>query len=205
VRSLSIDSQQRGFLPWFLIASLAALAIATGVLQFREVRRVRYAKMDSRLLPTKVLAPELIAPAPVGPQVQLSSLAGKIVVISFWASWCLPCRVEMPELAKLVADWNGGGKRKADIVYVAVNFKDALGEVRPLLKDPRFTGVLFACDNDGKIAERWKVGVFPTTYVISPKGEILYAQAGYNQRLSSSISAVLQDYFSDTKTEVDPR
>ena len=167
------------------------IAIATGVLQYRLVARLQLPKAESSLLPTNAPAPELNAATPDGKTVQLSALAGKAVVVSFWASWCLPCRVEMPELAKFVQEWTGDKKHRVELVYLAVNFKDAAGVVRPLLKDTRYGGALFALDEDGKIAELWKVSAFPTTYVISPKGEILDAQVGYKEYGASRLWSVL--------------
>ena len=179
------------------VAVLAALVLATAVLQAREVRRAGRERTGSGLLEKHSTAPELVGPVPRGGEFRLSSLKGKVVVVSFWASWCLPCRVEMPELAEFTETWNADAARTKDLVYVAVNVKDEPGVVNLLAKDQRFKKVQFALDSDGKLAERWRVEAFPTTYLISPDGTILDAVRGYQDGLGYRLRMGLRPYRSD--------
>ena len=175
-------------------AILAVLAVATGILQVREVRRSDRERAGTGLLEKLSTAPELVGPVPKGGEFRLSSLKGKVVVLSFWASWCLPCRVEMPELAEFAVSWNADKTRTKDVVYVAVNVKDEPGVLTPLSKDLRFKNVQFAMDPDGKLAEQWRVEAFPTTYLISPDGTILDAITGYNDGLKYRLRLALKPY-----------
>jgi len=64
---------------------------------------------DMKKLPVGSAAPEISLHSPGGKEIALSSLKGKVVVIDFWASWCGPCRREMPEMVSLYHDFKGKG------------------------------------------------------------------------------------------------
>lgn len=184
-----------------LAVTIVALLLATGVLQYRERERQERAETAPHHLAKGTQAPELSAPTPSGPDLRLSDLQGKAVVVSFWASWCLPCRVEMPEVAELVDGWNHAKDKKIDTVYVAINYKEEPAATRLIFKEARFKGVRFAMDGDGAIAKAWKVEMFPTTYLVSPEGEILEAQVGYDPSLRYRLTTALGQYIQSRASE----
>lgn len=95
---------------------------------------------------------------------RLADLKGRAVIINFWASWCEPCRAEMPTLQQ-VADLYGPDK----LLVLAINFKEhpnraiqfaaTTGLSLPVLLDPQ-----------GQTARDWSVKVFPTTLLIDRQG-----------------------------------
>ena len=97
---------------------------------------------------------------------RLKDLRGKAVLINFWASWCEPCRAEMPSLQALAQSL---GPEK--LLVLTVNFKESEGAVRryaqhnelrlPLLLDPQ-----------GARARQWGVRVFPSTVLIAADGRV---------------------------------
>lgn len=97
---------------------------------------------------------------------RLTDLRGKAVLINFWASWCEPCRAEMPSLQAL-AERQGPQK----LVVLAVNFKESVpaatqfaqrsGLALPVLLDPQ-----------GAIARQWGVRIFPSTVLIDVDGRV---------------------------------
>ena len=96
---------------------------------------------------------------------RLGDLRGKAVLLNFWASWCEPCRAEMPALQQL-ADFYGPEK----LVALAVNFKESNVKMAQYAKS---TGLSLPVlpDPDGDIARRWGVHVFPTTVLIAADGK----------------------------------
>jgi thiol-disulfide isomerase/thioredoxin len=96
---------------------------------------------------------------------QLADLKGRAVLLNFWASWCEPCRAEMPTLQQ-VADLYGPDK----LLVLAVNFKEP---AQRALQFAKTTGVTLPVllDVAGKTAAQWGVKVFPTTLTINPKGQ----------------------------------
>ncbi len=102
----------------------------------------------------------------------LESLRGKTVVLNFWASWCGPCRDEMPLLQQASQRWQGKG-----VVFVGVDVKDFRRDARAFLE--RY-GVTYANVYDGKGSTIGRYGVtgYPETYFIDVAGKIRYRIAG---------------------------
>lgn len=107
-----------------------------------------------------------------GKQHRLSDYRGKIVVLNFWATWCPPCREEMPSMdrahKKLIDD---------DIVILAIN----VGEDEDTIF--KFTGDYpvdfpLLLDRDGEVIKRYPVMGLPTTYIISAEGQVTHRAVG---------------------------
>lgn len=102
----------------------------------------------------------------------LVSLRGQTVVLNFWASWCGPCRDEMPLLQQGAERWEG-----RDVVFVGIDIDDLRSDARSFLE--RF-GVTYANVYDGKSSTVGRYGVtgVPETYFIDAAGKIRYRIAG---------------------------
>lgn len=94
----------------------------------------------------------------------LADLHGRAVLLNFWASWCEPCRAEMPTLQQ-VADLYGPDK----LLVLAINFKEPAARAIQFAKS---TGVTMPVllDSDGRAARQWGVKVFPTTLMLDSRG-----------------------------------
>jgi cytochrome c biogenesis protein CcmG/thiol:disulfide interchange protein DsbE len=105
-------------------------------------------------------------------ELELASLRGKAVVLNFWASWCNPCREEMPLLEEGWRRWRGKG-----VVFVGVNAKDFRSDARSFMK--RY-GVSYPTVYDGKGSTlgRYGVAAFPETYFVDARGRVVYRIAG---------------------------
>ena len=100
-----------------------------------------------------------------GKSLLLKDLRGQALVINFWATWCEPCREEMPSLALLAQSQSG------KLRVLAVNFKEsqaavsqfaaATGLTIPTLRDP-----------DGALARAWGIRVFPSTVLVGADGQV---------------------------------
>jgi cytochrome c biogenesis protein CcmG/thiol:disulfide interchange protein DsbE len=116
-------------------------------------------------------APELEGDWIVPPPVRLVELRGKPVVVNFWASWCLPCRDEAPELARFDREMRPRAR------LVGVDFQDAKSDALAFIREFRwrFPNVR---DPQGKLAGRYGLVGLPTTYVIDPQGRIARSMTG---------------------------
>jgi thiol-disulfide isomerase/thioredoxin len=94
----------------------------------------------------------------------LSSLKGQTVVLNFWASWCEPCRAEMPSLELLARKYAHEG-----LVVLAVNYQEATPTIERFLAAVPFA-LPILLDRDGQAARAWTPRVFPSTVLIDRAG-----------------------------------
>ena len=118
-------------------------------------------------------APDFAAKSDGGRNVRLSELRGQVVLINFWASWCSPCRQELPLLSKIYSQYRGAG-----FALLAVNVDDNRKDAESMLKrlDLKFP-TLF--DGNKKVAKLYGVDTMPATLVIDRDGRVRYVHRGY--------------------------
>jgi peroxiredoxin len=116
---------------------------------------------------TNTKAPDFTLKDLNGTNVSLSSLKGKVVLLNFWASWCPPCKAEMPSMNKLYKEIRAKG-----FEIVAVSTDNSLSTIKEFLAKSRvdFT-VLF--DEKKTVSREYKVFSMPTTFLIDRNGFIV--------------------------------
>lgn len=102
----------------------------------------------------------------------LKDYRGRVVLVNFFASWCPPCRAEMPSIERLQQRMAG-----KPFTVLAVDMGESEPAVRAFLKEIHVTFPVLL-DKDGAALKRWKVFVFPTSFVVDPEGRIRYALFG---------------------------
>lgn len=113
--------------------------------------------------------------------VSLSSLKGNAVLINFWATWCPPCRDEMPSLNRLYREYRNKG-----LIVVAVSTDRSASPVKDFLgKNPVDFPVLM--DSNSKAAKQFKVFSLPTTLLLDKKGAIVQKYLGEEEWDSANI------------------
>ena len=137
-------------------------------------------------------APEIDLPALSGKRVKLSSLRGSVVVVDFWASWCVPCKKELPALDALA-------KRYADdrqpVVFLAVGIDKERANAEKQIAASKVTSMEILLDPDGKTAAAYDLPTMPSSFIIDAKGLVKHAHAGYKsgdeKKLAAEIDALL--------------
>jgi thiol-disulfide isomerase/thioredoxin len=119
------------------------------------------------------MAPVFNLPSRNGDNVSLDQLKGKVVMLNFWASWCGPCRQEMPLLEQMHKRYSSLGFTLVG-VNVEANTKDA---ERWLAETPVSFPVVF--DRDSKVSKLYDVSAMPSTVFIDRKGNVRYLHRGY--------------------------
>jgi len=134
------------------------------------------------------VAPRLDALGSDGRPVRLANLAGRVVVVDFWASWCEPCRASFPCLERLARTY---GPRGLTVVGVGVDDERALFDRFVRETRPTFPVVH---DADHSIAEGWSPETMPTTYVLGRDGRVraVFTGAVDDARLETAIREALE-------------
>jgi thiol-disulfide isomerase/thioredoxin len=117
--------------------------------------------------------PPLVLPDLQDNMFDLNSLAGNVVLVNFWATWCPPCVHEMPSMQRL-ADHFG----KQPFTILGVNMAEEKQDVEAFLQNRVSVSFPIIMDKDGSALKNWKVFAFPTSYVLDKQGKIRYALFG---------------------------
>lgn len=113
-------------------------------------------------------APDFLLQTPNGAELRLSDLRGKPVLVNFWASWCTPCREEMPRIVRAY-----GANKDADFTVVAVDLQENADAIREFADD---FGMSFpvVIDRTGEVGDTWRIGGpvegIPSSYFIDANG-----------------------------------
>jgi len=123
------------------------------------------------------IAPDFTLKSASGKNLRLSEYRGEVVLINFWASWCGPCRQEMPLLDELHNRYKSLG-----FTVLAVNVEEDPGKALKLIKDmqPAFP-VLF--DNTSAVSTQYDVVAMPSTVLVDRNGNMRYLHKGYKPGL----------------------
>jgi thiol-disulfide isomerase/thioredoxin len=148
-----------------LLASLSCLSTATG------------ATKESTGPAVGSMAPDFKAHNLLtGERTTLSSQRGKVVILTFWASWCAPCRRELPNLEKAQEIL---GKDK--LTVFAMSFNDTAAE-RGIKKLASEWQINMIEDRDGRIAGHYSISSIPHLFIIGRDGKVLANHTGYGDR-----------------------
>jgi thiol-disulfide isomerase/thioredoxin len=111
-------------------------------------------------------APAMAATDPDGRQHRLAELAGKVVLVNFWASWCAPCLKEMPSMQRLADDLSGDGLR-----VLAVNVGEDARRAVAMASRVGYRGTVLL-DPDRALFSAWGVDVLPTSVLVDHRGRL---------------------------------
>jgi len=135
-------------------------------------------------------APEIDLPVLTGGRVKLSKLRGQPVVVSFWATWCAPCRTEFPELVRLHETHGPAGLR-----VLGVNARDQERNTKNIKEFLDGFGATFpvALDQRGKARRTYRIVGHPTTVFIDSAGTIRQIHMGpiSGEELDRGVAAIL--------------
>jgi peroxiredoxin len=118
-----------------------------------------------------------------GPNLRLQEQRGRVVMVNFWATWCAPCRQEMPHLNRLHERFHAAG---FVLLGVSVDEDPAKATAMAQSMGLRFP-VLF--DSDKAVARQWSLGAMPSTVLIGRDGRVRHIHRGWRDGLEATYEA----------------
>jgi cytochrome c biogenesis protein CcmG, thiol:disulfide interchange protein DsbE len=131
-------------------------------------------------------APEIGLTDLSGKPVTMASLAGKVVVVDFWATWCAPCKEELPVLNKLYKKYGPSG-----LVVIGVSVDEKVDNVRAFLKKLPLDFPIVH-DAAHAVSGRYKPSKMPSSYIIDRKGIVRHVHGGYRSEDASKIESEIR-------------
>jgi len=144
--------------PTVLDADTADVLFALGVMPFQS----------------RIPSEDFVLTTLLGEDRSLADYRGKVVFLNFWATWCPPCREEMPSMQVLYDELSDEG-----LEIVAVNVLEAEDIVAEFVEEHGFTYPVLL-DRDGRVSLRYSVRAFPTSYVIDRNGNVIAVRPGFH-------------------------
>jgi peroxiredoxin len=137
-------------------------------------------------------APSFALKSSTGEHVSLASLKGKVVMVNFWATWCVPCRQEMPHLQALYERYESLG---FELLAVNVEKNNADGVRKWLEETPVTFPVLL--DGNNQVSKLYKVQTMPSTVLIGRDGTMRFIhhgyKPGYENEYQTQVRALLRE------------
>ena len=136
-------------------------------------------------------APDFTLKTLDGPALRLAEQRGQVVLVNFWASWCAPCKVEMPHLNRLADKYRDTG-----VVMLAVNVDD---DPKKAAAEARKLGINFPVllDTAKTASKAYQLQAMPTTVLVDRDGKVRHVhqgyRAGYEQTYDEQLRALVKE------------
>ena len=139
------------------------------------------------VLPRGEAAPTFELATLDGTELDLAQIAGenKIVLVNFWATWCQPCRLEMPQLERIYDEYHSQG-----LEILAISAEDPSTIEAFLAEHPYSYPILV--DPDRVVSERYGIEAIPTTVMIDADGKVIRVRTGLSPILEAEIKRLME-------------
>ncbi len=157
-----------------IVAGVGIGLLAVGLLRGGDSPTISEATNETGLSDSLALdasAPDFELASLSGEQVQLEDFRGQVVLVNFWATWCGPCRLEMPAFQDRFKEHGG------DLQIVAVNFDEPQHEVQNFVDELGLTFEILL-DPGGEIQRLYQVRGYPTSYFVDAEGVVRVIHIG---------------------------
>lgn len=154
-------------LTWLCLPLLAPVGLAAEKLTDKDFKAVGLAPLKEGTRSIDFTLSDL-----AGKKVSLASFKGKLVFLNFWATWCPPCRAEMPAMERLYQKLKDKG-----LEILAVDLQEDAKTVQKFVKDNKLSFKV-VLDADGRMGATYGARSIPTTYMVGRNGDVLGGTVG---------------------------
>ncbi len=179
------STRGRALVPWLAMGA-ATLVLVIGLLSFKLFLSTAESSSAASaggvvLLPSAGRplalfagndAPDFTLHGLTGSDLSLSNYRGQVVLVNFWATWCVPCRREMPDMQRVYME-----RKDRGFAIVAVNIQEAREPINAFVSQYGLTFPI-ALDTKGEVTQRYGIYSLPTSYFIDKAGRIAEVRAG---------------------------
>jgi peroxiredoxin len=162
-----------------------------------DAREPLFETMGMTKVPPKA-APDFTLPNADGQQVSLQQYRGKVVFLNFWATWCIPCREEMPALERLHQTYQA-----QDLAVISIDLKETAEQVKAFFEKHSlsFPALL---DQNGSVFRDYLVAGMPTTYLIGRDGTLLARGIGGRDWTRAEAQQLIKELIKPTPVAAQP-
>ncbi len=159
---------------WLCVLGLGVGGAATAQTHLARIKVLAAMAAQLQLQQSKVppIAPQFTLPRLRGGSLSLNALRGQWVLVNFWATWCGPCRHEMPGLEEVHRRFG-----KQGLKVVAVNMGESKAQAQRFIEKGNFSFAV-ALDTRSAVARQWRAVQLPLTLLINPQGRAVYRGVG---------------------------
>jgi len=159
-------------IPLFGIIAAVALALSEGGFNGQPVATPQAVSSDFVSLVGQP-APDFSLTGIDGAKHQLTEYKGHVTFVNFWATWCGPCRVELPTLEKFVAAQGDKGA-----VVLAINAGETADQINTYFKENDISGLNVLLDSNIEVYTAYGINALPTSFIVDKDGIIRYRHFG---------------------------
>jgi thiol-disulfide isomerase/thioredoxin len=170
------------FSPALLLLIFPILGIVTAALLIMQDQQI----IRQRATPAPVVLPPAVPtrnpfanparldftlPALNGDEISLSDFEGRLVILNFWATWCVPCERELPAIAEFL-------REQDEVTVIAINIGETAEQVQPWLAERGLTSIPVVLDTNLDVRDQYGVFNIPVTYGLDAEGVVREQQFG---------------------------
>ncbi|MBI5681605.1 MAG: TlpA family protein disulfide reductase [Deltaproteobacteria bacterium] len=119
--------------------------------------------------------------------VSIKDFRGKVILLNFWATWCPPCKFEMPEMESLYKKYKDKG-----LVMLAVDIQESPNTVKKFIQKNGYTFTVLL-DSDGDVSRLYNAVYIPITYIIDKNGKLIGKAAGAREWSGAPINSLIEE------------
>jgi thiol-disulfide isomerase/thioredoxin len=195
-----MNAQEENVMRRKVVCQMATIVAALGLLlggKAADAREHLLEAMGMAKVPPKA-APDFSLPDIDGQQVSLQQYRGKVVFLNFWATWCIPCREEMPVLERLHQTYY-----TQDLAIISIDLKESADQVKTFFQKHSlsFPALL---DQNGSVFRDYLVAGMPTTYLIGRDGTLLARGVGGRDWTRAEALQLIQELIKPTSASLQP-